>query len=251
MVAETDSRETRDEAVPDAVPDEAVSNAVAEDGRALMRRRRLRWRVLWVMWALYGVVVLAGVVTWMGREPEILTPAFAHQTPSSGDARLSPWQYGGRVRASSYQWFYGHHPLFAIDGVTRPERMERWSSAPRDREPWLESVLPSRSDVSQVFMSLSGAFPQHGGEPARHFAVSCHRGDDEVFRVEREDNIEVSLTMHVTCPDVDRVRVTFFPEPPVIVGPEVLSHIVGHWWREQPPDLSVHVWELSVIGKAR
>jgi len=240
MVAETETQHAGRDA-----------STIADEGRVLMRRRRMRWRALWVMWALYGGVVVIGIVTWMGREPEILTPAFAEHTPDPGDSRLSLWRYGGRVRASSYLWFHGHHPLFAIDGVKNPEGMERWSSAPRDREPWLEVLLPARADVAKVFLALGGLYPQHGGEPARHFVVSCHREQEEVFRAEYEDNIRTSRVMRVACPDVDRVRVTFYPDPPVVLGSEVLSHTAGHWWREQPPDLSVHVWEMSVMGKVR
>ena len=158
--------------------------------------------------AVYLAVLAASVAWFAARKADAVTPPIAGvRLPRRGFvANLASLYAGGRVRASGYDGFRHHHPLFAIDEEEHPTPEEKWASLAGDSS--LEVLLAGRAQVRWVTLTLAGAFetPLY---TSRDFDVVCLQNGREVARVRQRGNQVARPKILVDCPPVDSVRVEF------------------------------------------
>lgn len=162
--------------------------------------------------AFYVAVTLLGFGRWALRRPgPTTTPEITVSASSDGRLPLSHYTHGATVRASSWDAFRRHHPLFAIDGEPSPTPLERWVPAPSDRAPWLEVRLATRVHVSEVRLVFSSG-------RVRSYAVRALSGGAEVAAVRIDDN-ERHDVRHTIDREAETIRVELARTP----GSELVS----------------------------
>jgi hypothetical protein len=160
---------------------------------------------------VYGTVLAVGLTLVLARSPHPISPAYEAAEECSPDD-LAHYCRGVRARVSSYDVFANHHPIFAIDGRGSHEPLEKWASARRDTEAWIELLFPAPVDFSAVRLIHAGYY-----EPAeysmRSYRLTCSAGDELLVELAVEGN-EVSAPLHaLSCPGVDRLRIQYDIEP--------------------------------------
>lgn len=161
----------------------------------------------------YGAVSLVALGRWaLRRPPPVTTPRIAsfgalsapRERASGADANVGSFRSGATVRASSWDWFRRHHPLFAIDGEPHPTPIEKWASAPADRAPWLEVHLAKPARVSRVVLVLATdpTSPILSG-----YVVRCLAGGRELARETVSTNRRPEVVHALHCEGADVVRV--------------------------------------------
>jgi hypothetical protein len=101
---------------------------------------------------------------------------------------------GYQVRASSWDWFNQHHVMYAIDGEDSPSTLEKWASAPTDREPWIETRLPEVTHEMTI----------------RSYEIECRGPHDETQKTltVRDNTSDVAVHL-LNCKQAQSVRVHF------------------------------------------
>lgn len=191
-----------------------TSGPIDEEARLLRadaRERRLCvigriFRVALVGW---GIAVLAATGLVLARRPVPVSPRLDVAPPAPGDRlNLALQRYGARVRASSYDPFAQHHPVFAIDGRRTGPLLEKWASAGRDRAPWLEVLLPRPARVDEVVIVHAGHVEDSAYTMAR-YSVRCLRSGEVAGRVDVNGNAEPIARHPLPCDRADAIRIDF------------------------------------------
>jgi len=187
-------------------------------------------------WGLYGYAALMafGLALYAADSPAVDPHPARAAAPlassmATGPTNLAHVSSGGRVTASSYYAFAHHHPLFVIDGREAPTPLEKWSSHPDDRAPWLEVAFAERADVGAVRLVLAGAH-ESPAATMRDVTIRCLRDGAAFFERSLTDNVDPRPEVAVACLGADAVRVEFGVSP------------AG----EQPLDVA-RVYELEVL----
>ncbi len=193
-----------------------------------------RWRLpLGVVALLYVSVVLFGLLEFSSRDGAAVTPAFRFDPSATADTNPTSYRRGTVVRASSYDVFRHHHPLYAIDGERVPTELERWIPASNDMNPYLEFHFGQAVDFEAVRLQFRGASEASTPWPS-HFGLRCYSDDvaDSTPDSETvvEDNSEASPVVPLVCSQATVLRADF-------------SQTEG----EQP---TVWLYEIEVIGGA-
>ena len=182
---------------------------------------RVRWSMLgragWPLLGLYLAVVGAATAVFASRRPVAETPRYAVPVPRPGvRADFAALSAGAVVRVSSFDWFHSHHPLYAIDGLAKPEKTEKWATPQKDRAPWIEIELAVRVDVDELDLVLAGAF-EDKSLTNRDFVLRCLRdegaGEAVVNAQVVSGNEDPQPKFPLACPGTDRVRIEFRVEP--------------------------------------
>ncbi len=164
--------------------------------------------------ALYGAVLMVGMLAVALGDPNPSSPALAAaQAPTTG-RDLATVRHGARVQVSSYHPRGQHHAIFAIDGLSKPsDRLEKWTSAPDDPNPWIEVQLAGTADVERIELALAGV-KEHVRYTMDRYSVVCFsEAGDEVHRAQFKDNTAAVAKHALPCPGTQRVRVTFGTTP--------------------------------------
>jgi hypothetical protein len=170
-----------------------------------------RWRRGLI--ACYLGAVAAGVVAFARSTPP--TPATDAYLSPAGPARDADLRVnwasmhgGARARASIWDHFRGHHPLFAIDGEAQPAEIEKWASLATTPSPWIEILLPGLHDVEEVVIRHAG-WRERAAYTNRRYTVRCFRGEQSVAEVAVADNTAAVARHPIDCRSTDRVVVAF------------------------------------------
>ena len=161
--------------------------------------------------AAYGTVLLIAIAVVVLRSPQPITPAYP-KIEDCSPRDLAHYCRGVRSRVSSYHVFENHHPLFAIDGRSSRDLLEKWASAPNDRAPWIELGFAEPGSFSSVRLTHAG----HVESPdytMRSYRLSCSARGELRATLGIQDN-EASRAEHaLSCRQVDRLRIEFDVEP--------------------------------------
>ena len=175
-----------------------------------------------VLLSVYGIVVIIGVVAFLATP--MPTPA-TEPFPGISSEEVAPdtrvnwaeaWR-GGQVRASGWDHFRSHHPLYLIDGESHPTTTEKWATRAEDPFPWAEVVFPTTRNIDEIVLRLAG-WRESPDFTNDRFIIRCLRGDELVNEIGVLDNTEPIARYTLSCPDTDRVWVWFDCTGPVDVG---------------------------------
>lgn len=188
-------------------------------------------RLFRIALATWGLVVLAATGAVLARTPVPVSPQLDVPPPIEGARlNLASQRHAARVRASSYDPFAQHHPVFAIDGRRVGPLLEKWASAGSDRAPWIEVLLPAPSRVDQVVVVHAGHV-EDAVYTTDRYTVRCLLEGGEAGRVDVHANT-ASIARHpLGCERADSVRLDF---------------IVGD--RSGPRGVA-RIYEIEVIGE--
>jgi hypothetical protein len=158
----------------------------------------------------YLLILGIGIAAFLSTDTVTpFTPAVAANSELLGDrVNWASLQSGARVRASGWEHFRSHHPLYLIDEEPDPSHEEKWASPTEQRFPWFEVVLDGERDIDVVTL-------RHGGwrEGAEYtndrYIIRCYRGDTLVSEVGILDNTAPVAEHDLACPAVDRIHVSF------------------------------------------
>jgi hypothetical protein len=183
---------------------------------------------LLILAGVYAAVSVAGMVSFLAFKSTSVTDPVGSPPPRSltGDINLAHFRQASWIEASSYAWLYIHHPLFVIDGLTRPpSTKEQWVPDKRtDKKPWLVVHLGRKADISRVVVVHEGRYSE------RFYTVSCMRGEETIKSIDAVQSAEASVSMPLACKDVDAVRLDFTWDP---------DSAAGH----------IRIYEIEVWGK--
>jgi hypothetical protein len=195
------------------------------DTRPIKRSAEMR-RFIHIVLVAYAMLTLVGAGLFLRSD------AASGFTDSYIDSAVgnAPYAKGLRIKASSWDWFHGHHPLFAIDGEESPTALEKWASHPSDRHPELVIELPSPTNVEAVVITHAGAF-ESDMYTLTDYVITCINasgGDTEAMTVRNNHEAVASHRLH--CRQASRLRISFLVEP-----------------HEQSPRHVARIYEVEVI----
>lgn len=157
-------------------------------------------------WLAYAGLLAIGLVVYFARDGSSTTPRFAPAPPPADAAAprdLARLDAGAVLTASSYDLGQNAHPLFLIDGDDDARGPLRWTSAARDRAPWLVLELAAPANLDRLELTLAHPLPAA-------IAVSCLRAA-EITTTRDVPRITTHLRVPLDCADADAVRVDFTP----------------------------------------
>lgn len=161
--------------------------------------------------AAYGLALAVALVVVLARSPHPVTPSF-EAIPGCSPKDLAHYCRGVRARVSSFHAFGSHHPIYAIDGRSSRDLVEKWVSAPQDDAPWIEILFPEPVSFSTVQLSHGGT-AEASDYTMRSYRLSCSVGEEMRASLGIHDNEAPSRLHPLECPDVDRLRLDFDVEP--------------------------------------
>jgi hypothetical protein len=174
---------------------------------------RVRWGL--VALALYALALAVGIGTVALRDPVVATPQkpiIEEELDWSGD--LARWETGAVARASSYHNRGQHHPIFAIDGVRKPDHLlSKWTSWPDDRAPWLAIDLPRATDIERVQIAHAGV-REEGKYTVRDYQLVCLSDGREIRRQAILTDDPAVSTHTFECDAATTLRIEFVPGAP-------------------------------------
>jgi len=174
-----------------------------------------------VLLLVYCVFVSIGVAAFLATStPTPTTPLIPNveEVGAAPDARVNwaeVWR-GGRVRASGWDWFRSHHPLYLIDAESHPTSVEKWATRAEDPFPWVEVLLEQPRDIDEIVLYHAG-WRESPAYTNDRYVIRCFRGDEMVDELGVTDNTESVARYSLTCPDTDRIWVWFDCTGPVDV----------------------------------
>lgn len=163
---------------------------------------------IWTYLAAFAVGLIAFLVV---PTPIPWTPALSSSATSLDDGGRVNWaalDSGGRVRASGYDHFRSHHPLYLIDGEANPTGIEKWASLSEEPTPWLEISLEEPRDLDEVVIYHAG-WKEQAAFTNDRYTIRCFAGEDMVFEVGVLGNGEAIARHPVDCAGTDRIWVAF------------------------------------------
>ncbi len=168
-------------------------------------------RLAYIAAATYGLALAFALAVVLARSPEPVTPAFDAVAECSR-ADLAHYCRGARARVSSFHAFGSHHPIYAIDGRSSEDLVEKWVSASNDAAPWIEVLFPEPVSFSTVRLSHAGT-AEASDYTMRSYRLSCSAGAEVRGSLGIHSN-EAPRPLHsLQCRNVDRLRVDFDIEP--------------------------------------
>ena len=178
----------------------------------------------------YAAATAVGLARWLARErPTTTTPAFAEEAASGADkeTNFASMRAGAVVRASSWDPFRRHHPLFVIDEEPQPSRREKWAPLRADRTPWIEVRLTRPAHVNRVALTFAAGTD---ASTVRAYTVRCFAGVRELATKWVDDERLPIVSHDLACDGADAVRVEL----------DLTTHPVAD---------SAYVYEIEVWGR--
>lgn len=171
---------------------------------------------------IYLLVIAAGIVAFSlsSRSLPVTDTSWpASEPPRDAEERLN-WASlyaGARVRASSWDNFHSHHPLFLIDGEASPTELEKWASLPATPFPWLEILFSGRHEISELVIRHAG-WRETTAYTNDRYTLRCYSGKVLLAEFEVKNNTAPVARHTIACSGADRLRVTFDCTGPVNVA---------------------------------
>ena len=158
---------------------------------------------LW-LWGLLSFVSASGAF-------EVTLPR--RRAPPKQRHDVSLWEFGPTLRASSYYGDYGslHHPAFLVDGRVKPDRVEKWASAERDRHPWVELLWREKHHLEQVVIHHAGSVEDRG-MTADHYILRCLTDDGQGPSLEVRSNEQAVASHNLDCKRARGLHIDFVPK---------------------------------------
>ena len=113
---------------------------------------------------------------------------------------------------SSFHTFGSHHPLFAIDGRSSADLVEKWTSGVDDPAPWIEVSFPAPVSFTAVRLAHAGSV-EDADYTMRSYRLSCSASDELRGALGVLQNEQPRPTHPLVCREVDRLRIDFDLEP--------------------------------------
>jgi len=184
--------------------------------------------IVLILAGLYAAVSIAGMASFLVFKSSSITDPVGKPPPRAltDEINLAHFKRASWIEASSYAWLYIHHPLFVIDGLTRPpSNKEEWVPDKRtDKKPWLIVHLGRTATISRVVVVHEARYSE------RFYTLSCMRGKETIKSMDTVQSAEETVTSPLACKDVDAVRLDFTWDP---------DSAAGH----------VRIYEIEVWGK--
>lgn len=169
-------------------------------------------RMTLIMAAMVFGLWSAGMVRFVGA-PRGVSLSFPRQTRHpDGLHNLALFQYGGSVKASSYDhWAPSqHHPAFLVDGFDQGPISEKWATLPADVAPWVEIRWGEPAVLEHIVIRHAGT-KEDSDFTARRYEVSCLQGSAHGRSVNVIDN-SVNVASHpLPCDGALGVRLAVWP----------------------------------------
>lgn len=166
------------------------------------------WR--WLAAAL-ALLWLFGLIGFLRADGVVRLSMPRRESPGPGELNLASYRYGPTVRASSYYRdpTAHHHPMYLVDERRSPALVEKWATAPYDREPWVEIEWRESRQLERVVVHHAGT--REGAElTIRSYVVRC-LGSDAAPSVEVSDN-QLAVAVHpLRCDGARGVRLELTP----------------------------------------
>ena len=124
---------------------------------------------------------------------------------------LAAMEHGPAVAASSYDAAAQHHPAFLVDRRARPTPLERWSSDPGDRHPWVEIAWGEPHQLSEIVVVHASALM--GGVPLARYDIACLRGRSRAATLAVAGNALPAARHPIRCPEATGIRLDLVPGP--------------------------------------
>ncbi len=161
--------------------------------------------------ASYVILFAVGCAAFILSDiPTPETPRFDSSMRSRAGARVN-WasiRSGGRVRASGWDRFRNHHPLYLIDGEPYPGLVEKWATLREQRVAWIEILPDKPRSLSEITLFHAG-WKENKGYTSRRYTIRCYRKDEMVAELRVTGNEEPIAHHPMECPDTDRVLIEF------------------------------------------
>ena len=156
---------------------------------------------------------LFGLVSFVAADGHIEVVLPRRRTPPAEVHNFSLWDLGPTIRASSFygDWASLHHPAFLVDGKWPSDKVEKWASAERDRQPWIELLWRESHTLERVVIRHAGAV-EDAGLTANHYTLRCLTASGQGPSLEVVSNLDAVATHDLACAQARGVRIEFEPK---------------------------------------
>lgn len=154
-----------------------------------------------------------GLVRFLRAEGVVEYRRRADGPAAAGVHNLAALSRGPTVRASSVFRSPGaqHHPAFLVDGVASPALIEKWTSLPGDRQPWVEVRWRQPRRLHRVVLHHAG-LREDAALTVKRYRLTCLGGAGNARAV--TDNVEAIAAHALPCLGAHGVRLDFAPNGP-------------------------------------
>lgn len=169
--------------------------------------------------SLLAVALLAwsiGAVLFLRADGSVRLPMARAATPPAGEHNLALHRWGPTLHTSSYhrEPYSHHHPIFLVDGRSVPDAVEKWTSAARDRAPWIEITWREPRKLSRVVIYHAG-WRENPRWTAHRYRLSCLSAQGAPGAVlEVTDNQEAVASHALACAGAHGLRIDWTPNAP-------------------------------------
>jgi hypothetical protein len=172
--------------------------------------RRVKFWMLGL--ALLGGLWLCGLVLLVSADGHFEVVLPRTRTPPAEFHNFSLWDLGPTIRASSFfaDWEAHHHPAFLVDGRTWPSKVEKWTSAERDRHPWVEITWREKHDLERVVIRHAGSV-EWEAMTAHCYTLRCLTDGEQGPSLEVMSNQDAVAAHDLVCPQARGLRIEFVP----------------------------------------
>jgi hypothetical protein len=141
-----------------------------------------------------------GAVGFLSAEGALQLTLPRRATLPPGEHNLVSYQFGPTIRASSYFRDPGshHHPMFLVDGLQKPSRIEKWAAARRDRAPWVALSWAGLRTISRVVVHHASAH-ERAAMPLRDYTLSCLSDSAEPSHLTVQNNRDALAVHALRC----------------------------------------------------
>jgi hypothetical protein len=163
--------------------------------------------------AIAGGVWLYGLVLFISADGHFEVTLPRQRIPPAEVHNFSLWDLGPTIRASSFfaDWDGLHHPAFLVDGRTSPNNVEKWASAERDRDPWIEIIWRESHDLERVVIRHAGSVESEG-LTADRYTLRCLTASGHGPSLEVTSNKKAIASHDLACATARGLRIEFEPK---------------------------------------
>lgn len=188
----------------------AVGGSQAAKG--VGRAKRLLWVAIPIV---VGGPWVYGLVQFLKTRQPVLQEISPTEDHPFGLHNAASWRYGPTVAASSFlnDFDEQQHPIFVVDEVSNPTFLERWSSSPHDRAPWIEVRWQSPIELEKVVLVHGSAFDVDA-KVVRRFFIQCIGAGSpkgQTKKLEVVDNSAKTSSHSMHCSGAVGVRIGLTP----------------------------------------
>jgi hypothetical protein len=178
------------------------------------RARRLRWVIAALALAPAGLFLL-GLIRFVAADGVVEYQRPALGASPAGVHNLASFRRGVHVRASSSFRVAEaqHHPAFLVDEVAAPGLIEKWTTLPGDRRPWVEVRWPEPRQLQRVVLRHAG-WREDARYTTRRYRLACLTASGRSEELSVTDNHEPVTEHALRCAGARGVRLDLEPNGP-------------------------------------